>query len=474
MMDWQDETLCDSGAEMAALGCCLQSPKAVSEVLEILESGSFFKPAHSMVFTAIVAVHDRGEEVDHLTVRAELTKRNQMIEVGGQSYLFDLENQAPALSNARYYAAIVRDFKTLRDLRDASDKVRKIVYDAEAGSVEKKLEAASAVISGIAGAMASNNLSVMQDVIKTVWSNIDSAMEGNTVASRRIPTHLRSLSYRIKGWPKGEISVIAGRTSMGKTVFGRGEALSIAKQKIKAPEGNEINQPVLYVSTEVSEEQLVEQLLASHSGVSKEIVEGERAGNELDYARLGEVAEEFYNLPMYYLCRGDKSLVKIKQKAEEVKRIHGVYPIIILDYLQALVRGGETGKSYQVGAFLSDLKNWIQDEQICVLALAQLSRDSAKPDKDGKVKLPSITDIADSKAVEDWAATIVILHRPEYYESRAEGRDEYEQSEVLMVCCKVRYGKSGVSKALFAPSRALFFDYGNEPKKSEMKQGVLA
>jgi replicative DNA helicase len=261
---------------------------------------------------------------------------------------------------------------------------------------------------------------------------------------------------------------------MGKTVFGRGEALSIAKQKIKAPEGNEINQPVLYVSTEVSEEQLVEQLLASHSGVSKEIVEGERAGNELDYARLGEVAEEFYNLPMYYLCRGDKSLVKIKQKAEEVKRIHGVYPIIILDYLQALVRGGETGKSYQVGAFLSDLKNWIQDEQICVLALAQLSRDSAKPDKDGKVKLPSITDIADSKAVEDWAATIVILHRPEYYESRAEGRDEYEQSEVLMVCCKVRYGKSGVSKALFAPSRALFFDYGNEPKKSEMKQGVLA
>jgi len=473
MSDWVDEKLCDNSAEMATLGCMLQSPRAVDEVVEILSSASFFKPAHALIFAAIGAIHERRDEVDHLTVKSELSRRNQLVEVGGQSYLFDLENQAPAISNARFYAAIVRDMKTLRDLRDASEKVNKIVFDPEIESVEKKLESASAVISGVASVLATNGLSVMRDVIKTVWRNIDMAMDNQPVAARRIPTHLRSLTHRIKGWPKGEISVIAGRTSMGKTVFGRGEALSISKQKVITPEGKEINQPVLYVSKEVSDEQLVEQFLATYAGVSKEVVEGERPATETEYARLSDVAEEFYNLPIYYLCKGEKGLVKIKQKAEEIKRNTGVYPVIILDYLQALVRGGEKGKSYQLDAFLSELKDWCQDEQICVLALAQLSREAAKPDKDGKVKLPSITDIADSKAVEDYAATILILHRPEYYESRAEGRDEYPQSEVLLVCCKVRYGKSGVSKALFEPALALFFDFGNAPKHAEFKQGVL-
>lgn len=467
------EKLWNAEVEMAALGCMMQSPKALRQILSVVDAEAFFRPAHKLIFEACKGLHDRGEEVDTLTVKLELERMQILKEVGGLDYLFDVERQAPAITNGQYYAERVRDFKILRDIRDAGERIQKIAVDPEIETAEAKIKQVTGILSGVQSNIAFNNISIMKGVINRVWDKMDQSLAGKTGASRRVPTHLAALNRRLKGYPKGEISVVAGRTSMGKTVFGRAEALSISQQRVSLEDGTKINQPVLYVSTEVSDEQLVEQMLAGFAKVSTDVFEGDKELSEAEYAGLGDVAERFYELPLYFHCKGDKSLAKIKLAADDIKQTHGVYPVIILDYLQALVKGGERGKTYQLDAFLSELKSWIQDEQICVIALAQIARDAAKADKDGKVRLPSISDISDSKAIDEYAATVLIIHRPEYYESRAEGRDEYAQSEALIVCCKVRYGSAGVSKVLFEPARAMFFDYTYDQSKQPAQEALL-
>ena len=446
--------------EMALLGCLLQSPRAVSEVLETVTASNFYRPAHGIIFETISEIaKDKGvEAVEHLTVRERLTQKGQLVDCGGQSYLIDLENNAPALSMAMYYAGIVLEHAQRRQLMAVSKKIEEIALLPDAMTPNEMVDLAADVLSAIRIQTAEDGFTELTPVIKRIFDEIERSMSGEVIKPG-YDAHIAGLSARVGGWLPGEVYVVGAATNMGKTAFGRGEAIGILEQKTVIPERGEVNVPVLYVSAEVSEEQMTRLLLSSYSGVSQKAIRGGRPMSEVEYQDVANVAERFYGLPLYLLCSGVLTPRRFAAKCESIKRKHGLNPVVIVDYVQAIVRASGSGsKAYAIDDFMKEIKDHARDKDVCYIVLSQLAREASRVDTKGDVRKPTIFDLADSSGIEKWAAAITLIHREEYYLARKEGRKEISQSLAELITSKNRYGPVGVDRCAFVPAKVRFVE----------------
>jgi replicative DNA helicase len=447
-------------SEMALLGCILQSPRSASEVLEVMTSQCFYRPAHALIFDAISEVaEDKGfDAVEHLTVRERLTQKGKLVDCGGASYLFDLENSAPAPSMAMHYAGIVAEHAQRRQLRIVSKKIEEIAVSPDAMTPNEMVDLAADVLSSIRIQTADDGFTELTPVIKRIFDDIERSMSGEVIKPG-YDAHIRALSARVGGWMTGEVYVIGAATNMGKTTFARGEAVGILEQKVTLPDRGEVNVPVLYVSAEVSEEQMTRLLLSSYSGVSQKAIRGGRPMSETEYQQVADVAERFYGLPLYLLCSGALTPRRFAAKCEAIKRKHGINPVVIVDYVQAIVRASGAGsKAYAIDDFMKDIKDHARDKDVCYIVLSQLVREASKIDSKGEVRKPTMFDLADSSNIEKWAAAIVLIHREEYYLARKEGRKEMPQSLAELITAKNRYGPVGVDRCAFVPAKVRFME----------------
>jgi replicative DNA helicase len=447
-------------SEMAVLGCLLQSPRAVSEVLEVLTANCFYRPAHGLVFQAVAdVVADKGADaVDHLTVRERLAQKGQLVEAGGQSYLFDLEQQAPAISNAMFYAGIVLEHAQRRQLRVVAKKIEDIAVSPDAMTPNEMVDMAADVVASIRVDAPEDGFTSIDPVLREVFADIDQAFEGIAIKPG-YDAHIAALSRRVGGWSPGEVYVVGAATNMGKTAFGRGEAINLVRQTTTLPGGEVVNVPVLYVSAEVSEKQMARLLLSSYSGVAQKAIRGGRAMSEVEYKQVGDVAEEFLHLPLYFLCSGALTPARIAAKCEVINRKHGINPVVIVDYVQALVGTSNGGsKTYAIDEFMKRCKDHARDKDVAYIVLSQLAREASKPDNKGDVRRPSMFDLADSSGIEKWAAAIILIFREEYYLARKEGREEAIMSLAELITAKNRYGSIGVDSCAWVPRKVRFME----------------
>lgn len=447
-------------SEMALLGCIIQSPRAASEVLETITSQYFYRPAHGLIFDAITEVAgDKGvDAVEHLTVRERLTQKGKLVDCGGASYLFDLENAAPAPSMAMHYAGIVMEHAQRRQLRVVAKKIEEIAVSPDSMTPNEMVDLAADVLTSIRVQTAEDGFTELTPVIKEIFDDIERAMSGEVIKPG-YDAHIGGLSARVGGWLPGEVYVVGGATGMGKTAFGRGEAIGILEQKVTLPDRGEANVPVLYVSAEVGEKQMARLLLSSYSGVSQKAIRGGRVMGQDEYQDVASVAERFYNLPLYLLCSGALTPRRFAAKCESIRRKHGINPVVIVDYVQAVVRASGGGsKAYAIDDFMKEIKDHARDKDVCYIVLSQVAREVSKPDSKGEYRRPTIFDLADSSGIEKWAAAIILIHREEYYLSRKEGRKEAAQSLAELITAKNRYGAIGVDRSAWVPSKVRFME----------------
>jgi replicative DNA helicase len=446
------EAFVSKDAEMSVLGCCLQSPKALADVMEVLHPSQFWTPAHQVIYKAILDVVERSgvDAVDNATVFQRLNETGQITHAGGRSYLFDLETEAPSLSNAKTYAATVELQAQRRRAIQVSKAVIDIASDTDISEPNEIVDRAVEQFNDLRVERGDDGFAVAKATLKTIDDEIVQAMNGE-VTRKTIPTQFAGLTKRIGGYEPGEFYAVGGATSMGKTSFAKTEAINLAKQGI----------PVLYVSCEVTDKQLLRGILASMARVPIRMYRGEEPMNEEMYQRHAEACEELYTLPLFILSGGKKSFSRVVSKAEFIKREKGQYPTIILDYVQALVPKRK-GMSFteSIDEAIGEYKEFALRAQVPIIALCQLSRDVSKPDPKGIIRRPAMYDLADSKAIENWASAVILLFREEYYLARKDGREEHRTSQAELLVLKNRYGAMGKELCIWDSWRAMYSEVG--------------
>lgn len=372
-------------AEMAVLGCMLQSPRAVTEVIDDakLKPEMFYRPAHSMIFEAIQRLVKLDREIDHLTVRVDLQDRGLLKDVGGIDYLFDIEMQAPAISNARYYADIVSDHFLARSLENVGKQIGSIAIDPDIENVDAKIAAAYTLLDSVKSDASVTESTHVQDLAKSFFSIIDESVEGKTIPM--IPTGFYALDKRLNGGMRpGGVYGFGGGPKVGKTSF----AISILRNISLAERAGGSKYSGMYFSLELSKLDIMSRLVASISGVDTNVTSGLKSPSEREYVRMGDACESLLSTRIQIIDETELTTARISRLVAAQKRTQYGLDYIIVDYYQlvspAVREKGDTEVS-RLTRVSAELRKIAKQHDIAVVLIFQQadvkvkSRDDARP-----------------------------------------------------------------------------------------------
>ncbi len=447
----------DLEAEQVTLGAILLDPGAATRAMAILEPEDFYREAHQLIYQAMVAVAMRGEPVDLITVSDELRRRGHYERVGGADYLTALIAQVPTAAHVVRYARLVQEKAILRRLMRAGAEIQAIALD-NPEDVDEAVNRAEQLIFEIAQKRVTSDFAPLREQIIETFEKLDEVAHKPGFISG-VPTGLRELDRLTSGLQPGDLIIVAGRPSMGKT------SLAVCNFALHAAVRHNI--PVGIFSLEMSREQLAEMILCAEARVNAwRLRQGDVT--EEDWSRIGHALSYLPDAPIYIDDTPSIHILELHSKARRLKREHNV-GLIIVDYLQLVRAGGRTAvetRHQEVAMIAQELKAIARELNVPVVALSQLSRLVERRED----KRPILSDLAESGSIEAEADLVCFLYRPSYYErkkAREEAAktgqpvptirdDEPDLGEIIIA--KHRRGPTGVVKALFHPHYRIFSD----------------
>ena len=382
-------------AEQSVLGAMLLDKDAIITALELLRFGDFYREGHRKIFQAIMALSDRGEPVDLVTLPEELRGQNQLESIGGIGYLTTLANTVPTSANVGYYAQIVREKAVLRSLISTATRIVTRCFEAKE-EVDEILDEAERSIFEVSQRSSPQGFASMKEVLKSAFDRIDK-LWGNKGGVTGVPTGFPDLDNITCGLQNADLIILAARPSMGKTTL----ALNIA-QHIAVNE----KLPVAVFSLEMSKEQLVQRILCAQANIDAQRLRRGFLSDE-DYPRLTKAAGPLAEAPLYIDDTPAISVMEVRAKARRLKAEHGLSALFI-DYLQ-LMRGSERAENRQqeVSAISRSLKALAKELDVPVVALSQLSRSVEQREK----KRPVLSDLLESGGIEANADIVAFMYR---------------------------------------------------------------
>ncbi|PID53034.1 MAG: replicative DNA helicase, partial [Micrococcales bacterium] len=340
----------------------LLSKDAIADVVEVLRGNDFYKPAHELVYEAILDLYGRGEPADAVTVSAELTRRGEMGRVGGQVYLHTLISSVPTAANAGYYAEIVRERAILRRMVDAGTRIVQLGYDVS-GDVDRVVDAAQAEVYAITEKRTSEDYAPLSDIIEATIEEIE-ASEGRGDQMVGVPTGFADMDQLTNGFHAGQMIVLAARPAIGKSTLG----LDIARAaSIKHGLTSVI------FSLEMSRTEITMRLLSAESKVS---LQNMRKGTmrEEDWTRLARTMGKVSTAPLFIDDSPNMSLMEIRSKCRRLKQRHDL-KLVVIDYLQLMSSGKRVeSRQQEVSEFSRALKLLAKELEVPVIAISQLNR----------------------------------------------------------------------------------------------------
>ncbi len=432
-------------AEESLISAILLNNDTLLDVLDILSPDDFYRSAHQKIFEAIIALAHKGEPVDLVTLADQLRNKNQLEEIGGAAYLARIVDTAPVPSNARNYAAIVRDKAALRRMISAASNIaaRCLDYGTE---VDEVIDFAEHTIFEIAENKLKPSYYPLGKVIK---DNINAMVErrGNKSLISGVPSGFTKLDSLTSGFQKSDLIILAARPSMGKTAL----ALNIARNAALDAEV-----PVLFFSLEMSKEQLASRLLCAEARIDSARI---RDGffNDDDWERITDAADALQRAPIYLDDTAGISSLEVKTKARRLK-IEKDIGLIIIDYLQLMQsRHGLERRELEISDMSRSLKGLAKELNIPVIALSQLNRKL----EDRSDKHPQLSDLRESGALEQDADLVIFIYRDEVY-NPDENNPKKGIAEVYLA--KQRNGPLGIQYLRFMDSYTRFENlaYGYE------------
>ncbi|HNQ07826.1 MAG TPA: DnaB-like helicase C-terminal domain-containing protein, partial [Tetrasphaera sp.] len=303
----------DVHAEQSVLGGMLLSKDAIGDVAEALKSTDFYRPAHELIYDAIVDLFSRGEPVDAITVADEMTKRGTLQRIGGQAYLHDLIQSVPTAANAGYYATIVSERAVLRRLVEAGTRIVQLGYGQGEGDVDDIVNRAQAEVYAVADKRGSEDYVALAQTLEETLNEIEVA-SGRTDEFTGVPTGFHELDELLHGLHKGQMIVVAARPAVGKSTFGMDIARAAAiKHKMATA----------FFSLEMSRTEISMRVLAAEGTISLQDLRKGTIGDH-GWEKLAALVGKISDSPLYIDDSPNMSLMEIRAKCRRLKQQHNL------------------------------------------------------------------------------------------------------------------------------------------------------
>jgi replicative DNA helicase len=429
-------------AEQAILGGVLLDNTAIDRVLELLAPEDFYREAHRKLFRAMVAMTNRGEPVDVLTLTEELRREELLQEIGGAAYLAELLEQVPTAANVAYYARIVREKAILRSLIETCTAIAARAYDAAPGEVDNFLDHAEQELFRISERRFSTHFTDTRTLMLHAVAVVEDLFERKEMITG-VPTGFIDLDRLTGGLQPSDLIIVAARPGLGKTAF----ALNVALNAARHPERGV---GVAIFSLEMSKEQLGLRMLCSEARVDPTKL---RTGSysQRDLQSLVHVASSLAEAPIMVDDSGALSILELRAKARRLKRDKDFrLGLVIVDYLQ-LLRCHERRESreQEISLISRSLKALAKELNVPIMALAQLNRQVETRAN----RKPILADLRESGAIEQDADVIIFLSRPHLHDPDA------DPFEVVVDVAKQRNGPTDEVRLHYTPAYTRFEDY---------------
>ena len=408
-------------AEQSILGAVLIDNEALPKVLEILDPGDFYKLSHKKIFNAMTDLFDKNEPIDLITLTDQLKRKDELEAIGGLSYLSSLVDMTPTSANIRYHSKIVREKALLRGLIQSAQEISTKVYE-DSLDAEDLVDYAEKAIFNISDKKIKASFVTLKDVIKDSFEMIENLYDKKDTITG-VPSGFGDLDELTTGFQRGDLIIVGGRPSMGKTAF----ALNVAQYV-----GLELREPVAIFSLEMAKEQLAFRMLCAEALVNSNSIRKGFIKKE-DWHKLTSAASNLTGAPIFIDDSSGVTVLELRAKARRLKMEHGL-SLIIVDYLQLMRgKGSFERREQEISDISRSLKGLAKELSVPVIAVSQLNRSVEQR----RPPTPILADLRESGAIEQDADVILFLYRDEIYNKEA------KKGIAEIIIAKQRNGPTG-------------------------------
>ena len=434
-------------AERAVLGGLMLETHRFDTVIQVITETDFHGKNHQIIFESMSELVNENKPLDPLTVSEKLDNSNNLNRVGGKNYLIELATSTPSAANLEAYAEIIRQRSISRKLMQANSEITDLINNPQGQNGEELLDHAERLIFSLNDETSQNDSSLqsMKELIPSTMDRLHelSNKKGGLIGSS---TGFTDLDKKLQGIQNGDLIIVAGRPSMGKTSF----AMNIAENVLT---NDDTDGAVLIFSLEMPGESLTTRML---SGMSKLDQQNVRSGMLRDdqLKILLEEGERLKNLPLWI---DDSSLLtpmELRAKARRLARSEGGLSLIVVDYLQLMqLPTSAENRVNQISEISRALKSLAKELDVPVIALSQLNRAvEQRPNK-----RPIMADLRDSGAIEQDADVILFIYRDEVY-----NEDSEQGNKAEIIIGKQRNGPIGTVHLTFLKEYTRFENFSND------------
>ncbi|MEM7332611.1 MAG: replicative DNA helicase [Chloroflexota bacterium] len=410
-------------AEEATLGSLIIDPDAIFDVSNFLHPEAFYKTQNRWIYEAILALNERREPVDFITLLEELRRQEKLEEVGGEAYVIDLINAVPTSINAQSYGRVVEAAALRRKMIGAASTIANLAFD-EAEDVNVVIDRAEQALFSISEARTTRDLTPIKEIAHNYLDRIQALNEtGGDIVG--VPTGFTDLDKLLGGLNKSDLLILAGRPGMGKTSFQNALALTAAMKHGKR---------VAIFNLEMSGEQLVQRMIAAETQIDSQRL---RRGQLYDH-EWPIFMEAVGRLSETQIFIDDTPSITSNQLRTKCRRLYAEYGLdmVMIDYLQLMSAERSTNnRVMEISEISRSLKGLARELDVPVLAAAQLSR-AVEQRQD---KRPLLSDLRDSGSIEQDADIVMFIYRDEYYNPETTERPNIAELNIA----KHRNGPTG-------------------------------
>ena len=433
-------------AEQSLLGGLLIDNEALDKVADVVSVSDFYRQDHQIIYQHIHQLIERSQPADIVTVGESLESNAELNTVGGLEYLGLLAENTPTAANIRGYAQIVRERSIMRNLVQVGTEIVDSALSPQGRDAQQLLDESESKIFQIAEAGKNNRIGFtdIKELLPQVAERIDQLFQRDNPSDvTGVPTGYKDLDMMTSGLQPGDLVIIAGRPSMGKTSL----ALNIAEYV-----AIDTGLPAAIFSMEMSSTQLVSRLIGSVGKLNQHKM---RTGqlDDNDWEKLSYALGQLNEAPIFIDEGSALNPYEVRARARRLHKQCGKLGLVVIDYLQLIGTSGSTeNRATEISEISRSLKSLAKELNVTVVALSQLNRSvEQRPDK-----RPVMSDLRDSGAIEQDADVIMFIYRDEVYNPESPDKGVAE-----IILAKQRNGPVGRVKLTFLGEFTKFENYAN-------------
>lgn len=417
--------------EQSVLGGLMLDKRAWEKIADRITENDFYRHDHRLIFRSITKLEAADKPFDVITLSDELSKTNELADAGGLAYLGQLAKDTPSAANIRAYADIVRERSVFRQLIEVGTDIAGDAFNPEGRESKELLDTAERRVFEIAeqGARSNSGFKNIKQLLTSTVAQIDMLFEQEGTLTG-VTTGFKDFDEQTSGLQKGDLVIVAGRPSMGKTTF----SMNIAENAAIAQ-----GISVAIFSMEMPAESLAMRMISSMGRIDQHRLRTGQLGDE-DWPRITSAVSLLSEAKVFIDDTPALSPTDIRARARRLKREHGL-GLIVIDYLQLMqVAGSSENRTNEISEISRGLKALAKELEVPVIALSQLNRSlEQRPNK-----RPVMSDLRESGAIEQDADLIVFIYRDEVY-----NEDSPDKGSAEIIVGKQRNGPIGTTRLTF-------------------------